>query len=747
MLWKQLLIVLLGFFWSAPTSISPLPAPKSQAFSKVDDVSPELREKAFGLLVDVIKESEQLKLPQNRLEIQIHGANLLWEKDEKQARQVFAKVQDELQRLFEEVKRPNNGKGANTYTVSDISSLSGTLIETISNRDPILAEKTLHALEYIIGSGHEYLDHLIFHGCVKNDFQRAYQQAERMIGKEPLKSDSAPSQGYWGLLDRLQDIYQVNHEIGGRLATEIFANVRSKHLYVNLEGPNLWRSNSLTGNSNSYGGNSNSKPSNAVSGQAGNRPTNINIAISVNANASFSSNKRTNSNSGPSRSSITAANVSPTGPQLPSVPKPLPNANSSILSKKTESPNDIDFEQVRAFLKLADASRTNRFIPLNFHDYYRNQSANENIANTNEKSKPYILTESEASELASWVAKSLLDNRSWFDKTIRYTVADVYPELLKYAPSQAQKLRQQRSESELQEFDRLVEGYQRTGLEVREKSLDELLQEARMVRVEDRDKFYVEVLEGILWGCSYTDEERAEVFLKIQRKESFPFETPNVSGSHAIGATVTTYAKAYEKLKDTLSIVKAKKGDILELRKVLVIEKYPARKAFLLSNAAGSLAKKGDIQTANKLLAEAKQLLPLKFKTDDQFRGLMAYANAVAVMKPVQSFSLLESLTPQVNETLHAGVRSMALDKDRVVGDEVLFYELEFRSALHIEPSVPLIKTLAQADFERLKQLTEKFSRTDIRLFARWHIVDSLLNSEAVSAERDLVRATELCDS
>lgn len=41
-----------------------------------------------------------------------------------------------------------------------------------------------------------------------------------------------------------------------------------------------------------------------------------------------------------------------------------------------------------------------------------------------------------------------------------------------------------------------------------------------------------------------------------------------------------------------------------------------------------------------------------------------------------------------------------------------------------------MINKIAETDFERTVKLADKFSRFEIRLFARWHIAESLMNNE-----------------
>jgi predicted nuclease of predicted toxin-antitoxin system len=72
------------------------------------------------------------------------------------------------------------------------------------------------------------------------------------------------------------------------------------------------------------------------------------------------------------------------------------------------------------------------------------------------------------------------------------------------------------------------------------------------------------------------------------------------------------------------------------------------------------------------------------------------------------------------------------------ISDEVLFATMERQGLLHTPNAVALIKNLATADFERTVNLTNRFTRPEIRIFARLKMAEALLDPDAAEIEKQL---------
>lgn len=201
MIWKKIFVLFSGliisFFaitWQIGFGIETKPA-VTEIKTQMPDVSPEVREKAFGLLKEVLAESENLKSSLNKLEIQFEIADLLWEKDEAKARNMFRSI-------FE------NEEICNCQNIS---------IEKVAARDAKFAAQL---------QGSE----IIFEYLVKQYPQDALNEAKKNL--------TGNSGGYFspmvgnGILVKLNLIYSHNSQNGADFARAILTNLKENKLNV-----------------------------------------------------------------------------------------------------------------------------------------------------------------------------------------------------------------------------------------------------------------------------------------------------------------------------------------------------------------------------------------------------------------------------------------------------------------------------------------------------------------------------------
>lgn len=671
MIWKKIIIMILVgvFFLGIWGQTQNTPAPqKPIEKTKMADVSPELREKAFGLLTEVIKESEKLKLPQNRIDLKIRAADLLWEKEEKQARKVFLEAHDELEKISKEALSANClADDNNQIYCNTIQSLQMKLIETLIECDVKTAEELLKTADNTSLDAY-LLEQKLFEKYLIVNPQKAFEIAEKGIKKQELPRYIGNMSLYMdfdakisnGVYEKLTGLYQVNQELGAKLAREILETIKIKKITVqspvSLSNSNLAMSNM-----------DNSKFSNTLKDEK------------------FSSNTNM----------ISATSVIPT------------NLNANMQSHI----NNLEFSQASSFLKQAE------------------------ILNNQSQNQTPLLTKNEMTQLASMLIESLIAKRR-FDY---HQVAYIYPELVKYAPNQIQKLRRQMLPAEVKKMDgenREVQATKNRIEGTNARRIDDILKDIENAPPEKRDELYAEASKVAVTCCQCSElKDGFKYYLKIEKKEIFP--------------------ELNEMFADLMPKYKAQNGDVKELRKILTAEKDTMKKVGLLSQAATAIAQKDDIENAKKLLTEAQKLLPEKHKNSSQLRAYFAYTGALASVDSNESFSLLETLTSQANENINTVANfyqfqgeTVNIDRGETVNiknGEFLFDVMEFQSARHIYPSVLMIKLLAQVDFERTLKLADKFSRPEVRLFARWHIAKSLLNKEAEEEEKNLADYSERC--
>jgi hypothetical protein len=91
-IWMAILFTLalaLGSIGAVAQEIAPSPETEAQQKEKT-----EREKKAFALLEQVVDEAQLLKLPENRIRLQINAAELLWQSNEGRARSLFSQAAD-----------------------------------------------------------------------------------------------------------------------------------------------------------------------------------------------------------------------------------------------------------------------------------------------------------------------------------------------------------------------------------------------------------------------------------------------------------------------------------------------------------------------------------------------------------------------------------------------------------------------------------------------------------------------------
>ncbi|MCY7347488.1 MAG: hypothetical protein LH614_14890 [Pyrinomonadaceae bacterium] len=666
-------LVLTGVFFLSlwgQTKIEPT-LQKPTEKTKMADVSPELREKAFGLLSEVIRESENLKLPQNRIELKIRAADLLWEKDEKQARKVFLEVQNELEKLSSQANGDASDDEEVLYDCRTVDGLQENLFVALIERDVVAAEMLMKDSD----SNAYFYKRKLFEKYLTVNPQKAFESAQNDIKENDLSAFNSNMMMLPGAFSsRMADdiygklilLYRTNPVLGAKLAREILEIIKTKK--INVQSP--------MSNASFPMSNSNSLPT---------------IFYNSNANMKLS------------RMSSSANNLMSNSGGLQNN---YSNFNSTV-SQPAKTDN-LSFSQAAILLRLAGE------------------------LNSEAKNKPAqvpVLPEYELKMLASMLADALIAKRQ-FDY---YEVDDIYPALVKYAPNQIQKLRRQMTAAEWTGFESRMQ--QRRMPFEKSRNLEDILRDLDNVSPEKRDEIYAEAAKHLTNYAQCSEvEDGLEYYLKIEKKEKFP--------------------ELNQMFANSLQSYKARNGDVRELRKILALEKDSMRKVELISETADAMAQKGDVENAKKLLAEAQKLLPEKYKNSSQLRAYTRYAGALATLD-TNVFSLLETLTAQADENINTVANFFEFQDGNVNVDqgeiehlkrgEFLISSVEFQSARHAYPSVPMFKKLARTDFERTVKLADKFSRPEIRLFARWHIAESLLNKDAESKESSLADYREGC--
>lgn len=335
---------------------------------------------------------------------------------------------------------------------------------------------------------------------------------------------------------------------------------------------------------------------------------------------------------------------------------------------------------------------------------------NRRAARDKEKKTLPLLSETEMKELVDIIARAYLTAQN----PAQYAIAQVMPEISRYAPAQAQRIRLKVGDDTARVLDRVVENNS-DYIAREEKSADELAQEADRAAPDKRDQLYTDAVRKAL---GENEPEKAQaIAARIKDRKN--------------------YGYLFEEIETALPLAKARRGDLTEVRKLLVGLKTNQDRIAALTELSLALAAKGDNETAKNLLEESLQILfttPVN-KTGLESAGKIAAAYSIVV--PEKAFTIVEIGFEQMNPYIDAGIKlDVFYDYGSVEAGELLYDAMNRQLLLHLPNSTVLLKNLASADFERTVRLADKFGRPEIRLFGRLRIVQILLDREAAEKEK-----------
>lgn len=182
-----------------------------------------------------------------------------------------------------------------------------------------------------------------------------------------------------------------------------------------------------------------------------------------------------------------------------------------------------------------------------------------------------------------------------------------------------------------------------------------------------------------------------------------------------------------------------------------IIMQTPGRMEKLvgLSGLAAQVAKLGDKQLAAEIMRDAEQLMSHSPKTYQDFLSSWMVATGYASTDPDRAFTLLDETIGRANQTIDAFVKvgefidvaeQMIIDGEVQVGAfgggmvRGLTGELGMADAT--------IRVLANADFVKTKNLTNRFDRPEVRILAKMMVLRAVLEKkvpEQKSEEGEMV--------
>ena len=181
-----LLVLMLGASSARAQEAAPAPTADEQQQEKA-----EKQKRAFILLEQVVDEAQLLRLPENRIRMQVGAAELLWQSNEGRARSLFSQA---AEGVAEMLRAPNTDAGANERRSFNQSrtplQLRSELVLTVARYDAPLAYQLLAAtrppISEAMANGFNFEDDLeqrLLAQVASLDPKLALQNAEDLLAK------------------------------------------------------------------------------------------------------------------------------------------------------------------------------------------------------------------------------------------------------------------------------------------------------------------------------------------------------------------------------------------------------------------------------------------------------------------------------------------------------------------------------------------------------------------------------------
>ncbi len=585
-------------------------APKTDV--KKNAVAPELQEKAIALLKNLARDAEQFSLPLNRVGARIEIAELLWERDEKQARAIFQNAVSELNAMINQIPPAGvegEDENAERYQIlNDARTLRKDLLVALGSRDPKFALETLQTLSRKDETGKslfeddQTIELSLAAQIAEKDPKQAYEMAKKNL-ENGINTN---------LFSTLESLYKTDAELGVKLAQDIAGKIKSKD--TNVSSVNDYTSNVMMRNG---------------------------------------------------------------------------MMNSPIISQTNQAGYAVNTWEVQAFLETI--KKLNR----------------EAVKNK----KSAVLSENEIKEVVDVLAQKFVRQQH----LSAYEVGKIMPEIIKYFPAQAQAIQRKIGQEQSTMLGNMI-GAENFQNEIEDKSADEISQIIEGKPAAERDNLYYKAAE-IAYGNGGIEEAK-KFHGKIKTRREYDYLAASI--------------------ENAMPLALAEKGDMREVRRMLAKLKTPEERIEILTALAASVAKKGDKKSAAALAGEARSMYSGRMKNRKNLASVLQIAQAYSVLDAEQSFAFLENNMSFFNDVIGAGILLDEFnDYGSVVGDEVRLDTARGESYRNLPKGVALIKNLSAADFDRTTSLAERFSRAEVRFYARFRIAEALLNPEAEADEKE----------
>ena len=196
-----------------------------------------------------------------------------------------------------------------------------------------------------------------------------------------------------------------------------------------------------------------------------------------------------------------------------------------------------------------------------------------------------------------------------------------------------------------------------------------------------------------------------------------------------------------KKLADSLQNLDTKKLSederkkvVQESRKIIAETVDRDQKLLALSALALRISKFGDKELASEIMKEAQNLVNLQPKNYREYIEIWMLVSGYAKVDAEKAFPILETTVFRLNETITAFVKvGEFID---ISGDMIDDGEIQVGSfggemtrgiLSSLDAADSTVRNLAAADFTRIKSLTNKFERQEVRILAKMLVLRAVL--------------------
>lgn len=207
----------------------------------------ELEKNAYRLLDQVIAEAQSLRLPENRVRLQINAADLLWDHNQERARSIFLQAADGVSEMSRTVGTTGNQRGAQPQDRRS-SSLRQDLILAAARHDAQLAYQLLAATKSQTSmqaqsadvrnprmqvNSDDNLEQTLLGRIAALDPKLAAQNAEQMMEKGQFPRT---------LGEVINQLQRQDPEAAAKLADKTVKRIQSANLLTNTDAGSLAQS-------------------------------------------------------------------------------------------------------------------------------------------------------------------------------------------------------------------------------------------------------------------------------------------------------------------------------------------------------------------------------------------------------------------------------------------------------------------------------------------------------------------------